>query len=262
MNRITFLFLICMLTSSWVHAQKNTIPFTVATNYFVVNNYPEKELHMLKIVDEQQFDHIFGKAPLASKNGQPTSIDFSKSFVIALIDAVSNTTEELSVKSLTKEGTKLQLQYEIKQRKEASSASFRFYALIVVDNTYEGTISGRKFNPKGEPIVGDDLDETGCKPATGMTWSVLQNDCIQVWESKYVLEGGDNHFALVFNPEQSKAEVIGLQLLDAKYKGNLIFEQIEKGSWKNKELILTEMENNQFVLKAKNKEIARGVLRK
>ncbi len=135
-----------MLTSSSVHAQKNKVPFTVAKNYFVVNNYPEKELHMLKIVDEQQFDHIFGKAPLAGKNGQATPLDFSKSFVIALIDEVSNTTEELSVKSLPKEGTNLLLQYEIKQRKEVSCASFRFYALIVVDNRYEGTISGRKFN--------------------------------------------------------------------------------------------------------------------
>lgn len=250
-----------MFTSNVVHAQTSNVPFTVAKNYFVVNNYPEKELHLLKIVDEQQFDHIFGKAPLAGKNGKPTPIDFSKNFVMALIDKVSNITEDLTVKSLTKEGTNLLLQYEIKQRKEASSASFRFYSLIVVDKQYEGTVSGRKWNPNGEPLVGDDLDETGCKPSTGMTWSILQQDCIRVWESKYVLEEGDHHFALVFNPDQSEAEVIGLQLFDAKYKINTLLEQTGKGSWKNKDLILNETESNHFVLKAKNKEIARGKLR-
>ncbi|MFV5685333.1 hypothetical protein ACM55I_07780 [Flavobacterium sp. GB2R13] len=32
------------------------------------------------------------------------------------------------------------------------------------------------------PIVGDDVDEHGCKASAGYTWSVLRNECVRIFE--------------------------------------------------------------------------------
>lgn len=261
MKKLIFLFFVSLFTFSFGQTKDSTIPFAIAKQYFVRNDYPDKDLHLIKIVDEEQFNHIFGKAPLMGKKGKSTPINFETSFVLALIDSTNEMTEELVVKSLTKEGANIYLHYDLKQREKASSAQFRFCTLIVVDNKYKGTVVGRRYNPTGEPIVGDDLDEIGCKPSTGMSWSILKNDCIYTWETSYVVEGINSNFALLFNQDNTKAEIIGLHTLNAKYKGNLIFDQTAKEEWKNRDLILIEVAKDQFILKEGNKEIAYAKLR-
>ncbi|KIA86318.1 hypothetical protein [Flavobacterium sp. AED] len=32
------------------------------------------------------------------------------------------------------------------------------------------------------PIVGDDVEEHGCKASAGYTWSVLRNECVRIFE--------------------------------------------------------------------------------
>lgn len=242
-----------------VFACKNAdeVPYTLAKNYFVRSDYPDGNLHMLKIESQEKFNSIFGMAPLMGDDGMPTDIDFSKSFVIALIDNTNNRTESLSVKSLTKENGKLKLLYDIKERQESSSAFFRFSTIIIVDKKYMAEVSARRFNDSGYPMVGDDLDETGCKPSTGYTWSVLENNCIQPWETKYVIKGSVSA-ALLFSKDNKKAELIG-----SKYTRNLVFTKKPKGNiWAAGNLTLTQTQKDNFVLKENNKEIAKGTLRK
>lgn len=242
------------------NAQNKAVPFEIAKQYFVRGDYPSQELHMLKIINEEKFNEIFGMANTMGKDGQPTTIDFSKNFVITLIDDVGNTTKSLSVKSLIKNDDQLQLAYEIKKREEPSSSSFRFCTIIIVDNKYLGTVSARMITEDDISMVGDDLDDKGCKPSTGHVWSILENKCILPGETKYAFRGEIN-YPLLFNKNGSKAEIIALNYLDKKYGQNLILTKKGK-KWENGSLTLIETQKDNFVLKNKNKKIIKGELRK
>lgn len=57
--------------------------------------------------------------------------------------------------------------------------------LILYTQEYNNTSGlGREF-PKLEvinQIIGDDLDEHGCKASAGLSWSQLKNSCVRIWE--------------------------------------------------------------------------------
>lgn len=262
MKKITLLFLVWIATFGQTNAQglktDSKVPYALAKRYFVKNNYPDKDFHMLKISSEEKFNDIFGIAPLSGKDGEPTKIDFSKSFVIALIDKTSNLTENIAVKSLTKTKDNLQLTYNIKNRSQASSAYFRFCELLIVDKKHEAKVSLAEEN--SEPILGGDTDENGCKPSTGYCWSILENSCIAPYETKYILEGNSiNEFknaALLFSKDGSKAEIIG-----SKYGKNIILDKKAK-VWTNGNLTITTSKKDNFVLTQGKKSIAKGKLRK
>lgn len=260
MKKYSFLFFVFILAFTCAYAQNQEIPFEVANRYFLKSNYPEQNLHLLKITDQEQFDSIFGMAPIMGKDGQPTFIDFAKQFVITVIDDVGTRTENLSIKSLTKSEDQLYVQYELKLRNEPSSATYRFCTLIVVDNQYFGTVRASPFSQDGTPIVGGDLDERGCKPSTGTTWSILKNRCMSPWESEYFLEG-DLSYPLLFNEDNSKAEIIGLNHLNRKYSEQLILNKVGN-SWKNGHIKLTETSKGQFILEDHNQIILKGKYRK
>lgn len=259
MKKIIFTFLISVLGFGAVNAQKTEISYTLAERYFVRNDYPGGNFHMLKITTQEKFDSIFGKAPIMGS--EVTAINFKKSFVIALIDNTSNLTESIDVKSLTEENEHLRLIYDIRQRSQPSSAYFRFCKILIIDKKYEKTVLASSTTDSNNPMVGSDLDEYGCKPSIGYFWSELKKECIDSGIVKYILEGADmdtnQSAALLFNEDRSKAEIIG-----SKYSHNLILSKKgKKNVWKNGKLTLTETSKNQFILKEKRKEIAKGKLR-
>ena len=80
-------------------------------------------------------------------------------------------------------------------------------------------------------IVGNDSDNHGCKGSAGQTWSVLKNDCIQVFNEGTRLnpinaKDGEAIISafILFNDNQSKAELfIGNQpnvILNKNREGN------------------------------------------
>lgn len=76
-------------------------------------------------------------AAVMGKNGTPTEIDFSKSFVICLTVAPTDTQTSLSVVYLTKsDENQLVLSYKI-TRGEKMSYTYRPLLLLVVDKKYE-----------------------------------------------------------------------------------------------------------------------------
>lgn len=254
-------FKLCLLGflsfSFFAFAEKATedVPYQLAKNYFVRNDYPDKEIHILRIKSQKQFDDIFGAATLMGEEGRPTEIDFSKSNVIALINDTSNDIAELKINSLKQSNGKINLNYSLTQI-AAQSYQSRHFALLIVDKKYSGPLSAMR--TAGDiPLVGSDINEFGCKPSTGYTWSVLKNKCIQVFaENGKILSGSIGNLGLILSDNKKEAELIGFQY--GEYPQNVVLKKNPKTkTWKKGNLSLS-LEKENYVLRDKKTELAKG----
>lgn len=112
------------------------IDYTVASNYFFRNDatIPESP----KITTQEQFDSLFGMAAVMGKGGQPTEIDFSKQFVIAVVLPETDLETSLSPVSLTKDDDALTFIYICRQG-EKQSHTTQPILLIIVEKTNEAS---------------------------------------------------------------------------------------------------------------------------
>lgn len=250
------------MISTFLFAQAE-VPYQIANNYFIKNTFPDAKLQVLKISSEESFNGIFGMATTMGENGKPTEIDFSKSFVIAVIDRASNDTESININSLKSTNGNLNLLYTVLKKEKSESYTMRFASILIVNKKYDLPVNSFQTNNRDStPILGGDSDKFGCKPSTGHTWSVLENKCIAPFETKYILEGKDinpmGNAALIFNAKSDKAEIIGFT-----NSPNFILTKKGKTSfWSNGEYKLVQLKNNQFTFKQKDKTIALGKERK
>lgn len=252
---IVFLFLSCAMYAS---SKNDTVPYTLAKNYFVKNTYPDKEFHLLKITSEEKLNEIFGMAAFMGKNGKPTKIDFSQQFVIALINSTSNNISALNVYALKNETNGLRLFYSLSTTSAPQSYSARYCALLVVDKKYDVNIITNRVSSNGAPLMGGDKDEFGCKPSTGYTWSVLKKRCISIAQEKgHFLSGTIGNLAFVFGDDENELELFGFQY--AGYAKNYVLKNIPgTKEWKNESISLS-LENGQYILRDSNKELAKSV---
>lgn len=126
-------------TQAVAQPTETDVPFVVAQNYFVRNDYQDKELHSLKITTQADFDNVFGMAATMGANGQPTALDFSKQYVIACIAPTSDTIHSLEAGSLKKSGDTLTLTYKQTDGEKRSFTS-RYAILLIVGNEYQGEV--------------------------------------------------------------------------------------------------------------------------
>jgi hypothetical protein len=119
-------------------ADKIDIPYTVAKNYFVKNTV--KSLDDPKIATAKKFDEIFGMATTMGKDGKPTTIDFSKQYVLAVILPETDLLTTIEPISLQKNSNnKITLVYKsVVAQKQ--SYTMRPYFAIIVENTENGEI--------------------------------------------------------------------------------------------------------------------------
>ena len=110
-------------------AATNTIKLVEARNYFHVGETPLPET--MKITTRQVFDENFGMAAVMGKNGEPTPIDFDKSFVLAKIVPETNRETTLRPLALKKVDGKLQLTYRHTEGARLSYTTRPFFLLIV-----------------------------------------------------------------------------------------------------------------------------------
>ena len=113
------------------------INFTIANNYFFRSDatIPESP----KITTQEQFDSLFGAAAVMGEGGQPTEIDFTKQFVIAVVLPETDIETSLSPVSLTKEDDVLTFTYKCQQGEKRSYTTQPVLA-IVVDKSQETDI--------------------------------------------------------------------------------------------------------------------------
>lgn len=109
------------------------VTFTVAQRYFF-NNGQEIPASP-KITNETEFKRLFGMAAVMGKNGQPTEIDFAKSFVVALVEPVTDIETELTPVKVVERGDSLFYTYE-RRTGEKQSFSMQPVSIIILDKKY------------------------------------------------------------------------------------------------------------------------------
>lgn len=230
--KLTFLILFFGAISLLSARKSEKVPFILAQNYFVRNDFPDNDLQMKRITSAEQLDAIFGTATRMGENGKPTTIDFSKSFAIAIINRVTNDIKSVDINSLTFGNNTLNIGYFI-SKSDIKSFSSRNFSLIIVDKKYFKNKLYANFNGEnGEKMVGADFDEFGCKGSAGYVWSVLKNKCIGPGETDSVFDGASGKFGLLFNDNHLRAELIGFNYQN--YESNLILSKNQKSKyWRN-----------------------------
>lgn len=121
-------------------AKAKKVPYQVAQRYFVKNTVEDGMFFYPKITTQEAFDDLFGMATVMGKNGAPTPIDFSKQYVIAVVDGITNATVELTAKSLIQNNDAITLTYNRTEVGKSASASFRHCLILVVDKKYKGNV--------------------------------------------------------------------------------------------------------------------------
>ena len=240
------------------------IPYQIAKNYFVNNTYPDQETHILKITSEKKFNEVFGMATTMGENGKPTEINFSNSFVIAVIDAANSSTESIIIRNLTKEIKKLNLRYAIVKKAVPSSASFRFAKILIIDKEFRKAKIDSNFSRNGGEIATENNnndDDLQCHPSITFTWSVLEEKCIKPISTKYTFIGDkfntNGNAGLDFSRDRSKAEI-----MDSSFSKNLILNKDgDLDIWIEGNYKLEQLKKDLFILKENDKEIAIGKLR-
>ncbi|MEY4962969.1 MAG: hypothetical protein RLZZ323_288 [Bacteroidota bacterium] len=87
--------------------------------------------------------------------------------------------------------------------------------------------------------AGSDRDAHGCIASAGYSYSELKKECIRTFEQKIQLKEiaskGNYNAAVVFNNDQSKAEIFLKE-----EKRSVILKRAAKGIWKNGNYTLTQ----------------------
>lgn len=121
-----------------------SIHYAIAKNYFVNNTLDS--LPPVKITDEAVFNKCFGMATVMGKDGQPTAIDFSRQYVIAVTLPVTDTMTVLKPKHLVKASDgRLTFTYVVKRGKKMSY-SIQPLLLVVVDKKHDGEVTLKAIN--------------------------------------------------------------------------------------------------------------------
>jgi len=115
------------------------VPYKEAKNYFVKNNI-DAAIDSPKFENQHEFDQVFGMATTMGENGKPTTIDFSKEFVVAQIEDPSNQKVELKPVSIRKNANILEIKYR-KIVGENLSYISQPAMILIIDNKYNGDVN-------------------------------------------------------------------------------------------------------------------------
>jgi hypothetical protein len=114
------------------------VTYTVAQRYFVNNTITS--IDNPKIETSEKFNEIFGRAPVTGQGGSPTDIDFTKQYVIAVMQPETNRATTLTPVSLQKnEKNEVVFTYRVEKGEEKSYTMVPALILIV-DKTSDGRV--------------------------------------------------------------------------------------------------------------------------
>lgn len=126
----------CLMTSC--HTSSSSIPYVVMEHYFQSNKV--EQLPSATITTYEEFQRLFGMAPVMGKHGMPTPVDFSKEYVIAVSKPATDRDTRLLPISLKRDNSgNVVFTYEI-ETGEKRSFSIVPCLLIKVDNRYKGNV--------------------------------------------------------------------------------------------------------------------------
>jgi hypothetical protein len=138
---LCFSLLVCLCLIPCQTTGARNIPFRIAERYFVNNNV--KSLPSPKITSKEAFFNTFGCAAVMGKNGMPTSIDFSKEYVIAVVKSETDRTTTLNPISLKGNKRNVVFTYRLNVGGK-QTYTIRPCLLIIVDKKYAGNVRIRE----------------------------------------------------------------------------------------------------------------------
>jgi hypothetical protein len=127
-------------------------------------------------------------------------------------------------------------------------------------------IAGCQSNPKQIAKAGADKDEHGCIGSAGSTWSVLKNECVQVFQAgtQFTAYGTNNDSTMaayiILSNDQTKAEAF----LPSNYsKTAVILDEVNSSKKENnftlyenkKEMFKIDFSKNKYIISFKNEAI-------
>ena len=114
--------------------ETDEVVFEVAKNYFFKND--QQIPASPKITTEEEFNKLFGMATVMGEDGKPTSIDFTKQFVLAIVLPITDMATEIHPVKVEVKSDSLLYTYEVKTV-EKQSFSIQPVSIIVLDKKYE-----------------------------------------------------------------------------------------------------------------------------
>ena len=113
------------------------VPYTLAGNYYRRNDDIEDVLPE-KITSEEDLLRFFGYAAVMGRNGEPTKIDFDKSFVIPIVLPQTDKETEIVIYGLYHTRPEsLTLAFETVQGEEPLGYTMLPFKLLIVDSAYK-----------------------------------------------------------------------------------------------------------------------------
>ena len=121
-------------TGKQVGKAAGEVAFTEGRNYFSIDDVTTPTTYVIK--SQADLDKHLNPAATMSKDGMPTQVDFTKSFVIAEVYPITNRPTDFSdIRLEETDSHTLQLSYKLKVR-PATTSSMRPMFFIVVDKQY------------------------------------------------------------------------------------------------------------------------------
>ena len=143
MKKILFAFTLLIMMTACInepvtavenHEDSSEVTFEVAKNYFFKND--QQIPASPKITTEEEFNKLFGMATVMGEDGKPTSIDFTKQFVLAIVLPVTDMATEINPVKVEAKSDSLFYTYEVKTG-EKQTFSIQPVSIIILDKQYE-----------------------------------------------------------------------------------------------------------------------------
>ena len=133
------LFLLMTFLSCQSHKipqdQKAQVSFRQLSGYFFRTDRQVPKARFCTIGNAETFDSLFGAAAVMGPGGLPDSIDFSREFIIAMIEAESRFETQFIIDSLTSKGATLTAAWSVLQG-DSLTFSILPVQLLAVDRRY------------------------------------------------------------------------------------------------------------------------------
>jgi starvation-inducible outer membrane lipoprotein len=116
------------------------VPFMIANDYHLKTTFKNNEPGIPnKITSQRDFDMMFEKSTTNDENIKPTSIDFSKQYVIAVVNKGSKNNSVINANYLKVKGDEITLYCELIKGEKRPEKSQPFI-ILVIDKKYQGNV--------------------------------------------------------------------------------------------------------------------------
>ncbi len=129
-------FMACKSGSETSKNEREMVPFEIGRNYFVRN---DATYQVGKIETQAEFDQLFAPATTMGEEGKPTPINFSKQFVIAILEPEANMNNAIKLVLLEKSKDMLYVSYQIVAEEKQTFTTVPSLILIL-DKEYNASV--------------------------------------------------------------------------------------------------------------------------